>query len=99
MGILSFRNLGHFALISGCFALLAELAIIPVVRTFPEAASFWSLWFLVAVSIIFASVAIFVGSATFRSSRSKPALLGFALGMIVYGLYLGYWFALWFSLR
>lgn len=95
MGILKFKSLGHFALISGCLALLAELSIIPVVRTLANAASFWSLWFLLALSIVSASVAIFVGSATFRSRRSKTALFGFALGMLVFLLFLGYGLVLW----
>jgi hypothetical protein len=95
MGIGKFKGLGRFALISGCIALLLELSIIPVVRTLPEAASFWSLWFLIALSIVFASIAIFIGGAQFRMTRSKIPLLAFGLGALVYVMYLAYMFVWW----
>jgi len=91
------NRFGWIALSLACIAIVAELSILPVIKLLSEAASFWCLWFLFALSIVFASIAVFIGGAQFRMTRAKIPLLAFGLGMLVYILYLGYMFAWWLA--
>jgi len=95
MKIRTAETLGRIALFSACVALAAELSIVPAVRALPEVASFWSLWVLLITSIVCAFAAILIGSASLRVERSKTALLGCAVGFLVYGLIVTYGVVQW----
>lgn len=89
------REHGQIALLFASIALVAELSVIPSVRTLPEIASFWMLWVLLAVSILFAFAAILLGACEFRAVHSKTALVGFWLGMSVLGIFFAYALIQW----
>lgn len=83
------------ALIFSGVAILSELSILPVVKVLPEIASFWSLWVLLAVTIVCAFVGIIIGAARYRVERSHTALIGFVLGALALGLIVVYGFVQW----
>ncbi len=95
MNIRRYVTLADLALFCSSAAVVAELSIIPTVKVLPEAASFWSLWILLATSIGCAFVGIIIGASRYRVERSRIALMGSVLGALALGLVAVYGFVQW----
>jgi hypothetical protein len=79
-------------------ALLIELILIPLVRALPERTGFLTLWTLIPMIIILATIGIFLGTAQFKKTREKVPLIGFLIGELVLVIFALYGLAPWFGL-
>lgn len=95
MQLSAIRNPRYLTIFFSFVALVAEFSIIPLVRIFPAATSFWILWILLAVTIVSALIGTLIGAQAFRAERSKTALAGFLLGELALGLIVLYGIVQW----
>jgi hypothetical protein len=93
--ITSFLNV--LAIPFSIIALVAELFMLPLVKTLPETASFWSFWSLLVLVLGCAMMGILIGAHSFRQERSKAGLAGFLLSELALMLIVLYGLAQWLT--